>query len=71
MPFEDGNSFLRRVRSLPPERGGDVPAIALTAYARPEDRRATEDAGFQLHLVKPVRPDQLLTAIESCVRTRY
>jgi PAS domain S-box-containing protein len=71
MPFEDGNSFLRRVRSLPPERGGDVPAIALTAYARPEDRRATEDAGFQLHVVKPVRPDQLLTAIESCVQTRF
>jgi PAS domain S-box-containing protein len=70
MPFEDGNSFLRRVRTLPPERGGDVPAIALTAYARPEDRRATEDAGFQLHIVKPVRPDQLLTAIESCVQTR-
>jgi PAS domain S-box-containing protein len=71
MPFEDGNAFLRRVRALPPERGGDVPAIALTAYARPQDRRATEDAGFQLHVVKPVRPDQLLAAIESCVRTRY
>ena len=71
MPFEDGNSFLRRVRALPPERGGDVPAIALTAYARPEDRRATEDAGFQLHVVKPVRPDQLLTAIESCVQPRH
>jgi len=70
MPFEDGNAFLRRVRALPPERGGDVPAIALTAYARLEDRRATEDAGFQLHIVKPVRPDQLLVAIESCVRTR-
>ncbi|HEX3476103.1 MAG TPA: PAS domain S-box protein [Kofleriaceae bacterium] len=71
MPFEDGNSFLRRVRALPPERGGDVPAIALTAYARAEDRRATEDAGFQLHIVKPVRPDQLLTAIESCVQPRF
>ncbi|HEX8113050.1 MAG TPA: PAS domain S-box protein [Kofleriaceae bacterium] len=71
MPFEDGNSFLRRVRALPPERGGDVPAIALTAYARPEDRRATEEAGFQLHVVKPVRPDQLLAAIESLVQIRH
>ena len=71
MPFEDGNSFVRRVRALPPERGGDVPAIALTAYARPDDRLASEDAGFQLHVVKPVRPDQLLAAIESCVRLRY
>ncbi|HEX3758749.1 MAG TPA: PAS domain S-box protein [Kofleriaceae bacterium] len=70
MPFEDGNEFLRRVRALPPERGGDVPAIALTAYARVEDRRATEDAGFQLHVVKPVRPDHLVAAIESCVRIR-
>jgi CheY-like chemotaxis protein len=39
MPDEDGYSLLRRVRALPPEKGGDVPAIGLTAYARPEDVR--------------------------------
>lgn len=68
MPGEDGYSFLRRVRALPPERGGDTPAIALTAYARPEDIRKAEDAGFQLHVVKPVRLENLIEAVKSCVR---
>jgi CheY-like chemotaxis protein len=67
MPDEDGYSLLRRVRELPPERGGDVPAIALTAYARPEDVRKAEEAGFQLHLAKPVTPARLIDAIRSCV----
>ncbi len=70
MPFEDGYALLRRVRALPPERGGDVPAIALTAYTRREDARAAENAGFQLHVAKPIRPEQLLHAVRSCVRAR-
>jgi CheY-like chemotaxis protein len=49
----------------------DVPAIALTAYARRADVRAVEDAGFQLHLVKPIRPEQLFEAVRSCVRGRF
>jgi CheY-like chemotaxis protein len=65
MPDEDGYSLLRRVRALPPQKGGDVPAIALTAYARPEDVRAAADAGFQLHIVKPVKPEALLGAISA------
>jgi PAS domain S-box-containing protein len=68
MPIEDGYSFLRRLRALPPERGGDTPAIALTAYARPEDIRKAEEAGFQLHVVKPVRLEHLIEAVRSCVR---
>ncbi len=68
MPDEDGYSLLRRVRALPPERGGDVPAIALTAYARPEDARAAIDAGFQLHVTKPVKPEKLLDAVAAWVR---
>ncbi len=68
MPNEDGYSLIRRVRALPPERGGDVPAIALTAYARPEDVRAAKEAGFQVHVVKPVRPDQLLDAVRNTAR---
>jgi PAS domain S-box-containing protein len=71
MPFEDGYSLLRRIRSLPPERGGDVPAIALTAYARRDDVRAVEEAGFQLHVVKPIRPEQLFDAVRSCVHGRF
>jgi PAS domain S-box-containing protein len=67
MPKEDGYSFIRRVRSLAPEHGGETPAIALTAYARPEDIRKTEEAGFQLHVVKPVRLDDLIDAVKSCV----
>jgi CheY-like chemotaxis protein len=68
MPGEDGYSFIRRVRALAPEHGGETPAIALTAYARPEDIRKTEEAGFQLHVVKPVRLDDLIDAVKSCVR---
>ena len=63
MPDEDGFALLRRVRALPPQKGGDVPAVALTAYTRPEDVRAATEAGFQLHIAKPVRPDKLLEAV--------
>jgi CheY-like chemotaxis protein len=68
MPVEDGYALMRRVRSLPAQLGGDVPAIALTAYARPEDVAAAHEAGFQLHIAKPVRLEQLVEAILSCVR---
>ncbi|HEY1549028.1 MAG TPA: ATP-binding protein, partial [Kofleriaceae bacterium] len=68
MPDEDGYSLLRKVRALPPERGGDVPAIALTAFARPEDFRRALDAGFQLHIAKPVTPDSLLAAVKVWAR---
>ena len=68
MPGEDGYAMLRRIRELPPEQGGDVPAIALTAYAREEDVRRAEQAGFQLHIVKPVRIEALIEAVRSCVK---
>jgi CheY-like chemotaxis protein len=68
MPGEDGYSLLARVRALPPERGGDVPAIALTAFARPEDVRNVLDAGFQLHIAKPVMSDALLRAVRVWAR---
>jgi PAS domain S-box-containing protein len=65
MPGEDGYSLLRRVRALPAEQGGRVPAIALTAYARAEDRMKAVLAGFQLHLAKPVEPAELITMVAS------
>jgi PAS domain S-box-containing protein len=68
MPDEDGYSLLRKVRLLPPERGGDVPAIALTAFARPEDFRRAIEAGFQLHISKPVTPTSLLDAVKVWAR---
>ena len=68
MPGEDGYSLLRRIRALPAGSGGNVPAIALTAYARPEDVRAAMDAGFQVHLAKPIRPDALVDAVAAWAR---
>jgi PAS domain S-box-containing protein len=68
MPGEDGLSLMRRVRMLPFERGGQVPAIALSAYAGAEDRRKALLAGFQRHMPKPVDPAHLLAAIAAMIR---
>jgi CheY-like chemotaxis protein len=65
MPEEDGCALLRRIRARGPGRGGDVPALALTAFAGDDDRRRTKEAGFETHLVKPVDIDQLITAVLS------
>ena len=54
MPAQDGYAFIRAVRRRPVERGGGVPAIALTAYASADDQRRTAEAGFQAHLKKPM-----------------
>ncbi len=67
MPGEDGLSLIRRVRMLPLERGGQVPAIALSAYAGAEDRRRALLAGYQRHISKPVEPAHLLAAIATMV----
>ncbi|BAY98684.1 two-component hybrid sensor and regulator [Tolypothrix tenuis PCC 7101] len=67
MPKEDGYSFIRKVRSLPPEQGGNIPAAALTAYARAEDRRRAIQEGYQLHLPKPIEPAELATVVASLV----
>ncbi len=63
MPGEDGFSLLQKLRALPVEQGGGTPAIALTAFARVEDRRRAFLAGFQTHLAKPVEPAELFAAI--------
>jgi signal transduction histidine kinase/ActR/RegA family two-component response regulator len=63
MPDEDGYSFIGRVRSLPREKGGETPAAALTAYARDVDRRQALDAGYQMHIAKPIGASQLVTMI--------
>jgi PAS domain S-box-containing protein len=68
MPREDGYALIRRVRSLDPSSGGNIPAIALTAYARTEDRIRAVQAGFQTHVVKPVEPVELITMVESLVK---
>ncbi|WP_164928427.1 hybrid sensor histidine kinase/response regulator [Gloeobacter violaceus] len=63
MPGEDGYALLRQLRLLEAECGGRIPAVALTAYARVEDRRRALLAGFQTHLSKPVEPSELVAAV--------
>jgi signal transduction histidine kinase/ActR/RegA family two-component response regulator len=63
MPEEDGYSFIRQVRSLPYDKGGDTPAAALTAYARDIDRRQALAAGYQMHIAKPIGASQLISMI--------
>jgi PAS domain S-box-containing protein len=65
MPGEDGYALMRRIRALDPIRGGRVPAIALTAYGRREDRLHAITAGFSMHVPKPVDPAELVTLVES------
>jgi PAS domain S-box-containing protein len=63
MPGEDGYTFIRNLRALPREGGGCIPAIALTAYARADDRRKALLAGFQNHAAKPIEPQELMIVI--------
>ena len=65
MPGEDGFALIRRVRALPADQGGRTPAIALTAYARSDDRVKAVLAGFQHHLSKPIEPVELLVTVAS------
>jgi PAS domain S-box-containing protein len=70
MPDEDGYELIRRIRSMESEQLRRTPAVALTAYARTEDRNRALAAGFQMHLAKPVEPAALATAIASLVGRR-
>jgi CheY-like chemotaxis protein len=63
MPDEDGYSLLRRVRALPPEQGGCIPAVAVTAFTSAEDRRRALDTGFQAHISKPIDTDELVEIV--------
>jgi len=65
MPIEDGYALIRKVRALPNEQGGQTPALALTAYARTEDRVRAISEGYQLHLAKPVDRVELATVVAS------
>lgn len=63
MPIEDGYMLIARIRNMEAQNGRFLPAIALTAYARKEDRQRALSAGFQMHLSKPLEPDDLVAAI--------
>lgn len=68
MPEEDGYSLIKRIRRLPPQKGGRTPAIALTAFASQEDKRRTLSEGFQIHHPKPFEPDLLIREILEIVK---
>ena len=68
MPNEDGYELIRRVRLLAHGHGGNVPAAALTAYARSEDRRSVLNAGYSTHLPKPIEPAELVAVVSTLSR---
>ncbi|MBN3926183.1 hybrid sensor histidine kinase/response regulator [Nostoc sp. NMS4] len=67
MPKTDGYMLIREVRSRSPQQGGNVPAIALTAYAGEMNQQQALAAGFQMHISKPVDPDVLMKAIADLI----
>jgi signal transduction histidine kinase/CheY-like chemotaxis protein len=68
MPDVDGYELIRRVRGLDAARSSALPAIAVTAYARPEDRQRSLLAGYQMHLSKPIEARELITGIASLLQ---
>jgi CheY-like chemotaxis protein len=68
MKGEDGYDLIRKLRRRPPQQGGDVPALALTACTREEDRVRAIEAGFQMHANKPVDPFAVVEAVASLAR---
>jgi CheY-like chemotaxis protein len=67
MPGKNGYQFMLEVRKLSMEDGGQTPAIALTAFARPDDARKALDAGYQKHLSKPVDAHALINIITDLI----
>jgi signal transduction histidine kinase/two-component SAPR family response regulator len=68
MPGEDGYELIRKVRARPRERGGRIPAAAITAYVWPEERARALQAGFDAQVDKPVEPDELATTVSQLAR---
>jgi PAS domain S-box-containing protein len=65
MPMMDGYALIKRVREKSKAEGGEIPAVALTAFARSEDRMRAMIAGYNLHLAKPIEPTELIVAVAS------
>lgn len=68
MPGHDGYEFIRRLRAMP--EVNEIPAVALTALARTEDRTRALRAGFQMHVAKPVEPSELVTVVMNLAKMR-
>jgi CheY-like chemotaxis protein len=69
MPVEDGYVFIRQLRALSPERGGRIPAVTVTGYSTPSDVERALEAGFQMHLSKPIDPVALIEAVAKLSRS--
>ena len=69
LPGDDGYVLIQRLREREAERGRSIPALAVTAYARAEDRTRALSAGFQMHVAKPLEPADFVAAIASLVST--
>ena len=69
MPHEDGYSLIRRLRARPAAAGGDIPAVAITAYATANDRQAALAAGYQAHVAKPFEPRDIAALVAQLGRT--
>jgi CheY-like chemotaxis protein len=70
MPEVDGYTLLQQIRTLSPEQGGQIPAIALTAYAREEDRQTVLRRGFQHHIPKPLDPETLVSTLIELIENK-
>ncbi|MFQ4140738.1 PAS domain S-box protein [Chlorogloeopsis sp. ULAP02] len=70
MPDVDGYTLIQQIRTLSPEKGGQIPAIALTAYARENDYQRALTSGYQRHVTKPLEPEQLVQAVVALVNTQ-
>jgi CheY-like chemotaxis protein len=68
MPDRDGYDFIRDVRGLSPSEGGRTPSVALTAFARSEDRTRAMLAGYHVHVSKPIEPQELVATVRSLTR---
>jgi CheY-like chemotaxis protein len=68
MPDVDGYEFIHQVRARGPHSGGAVPAVALTAYARMQDRLRVLSEGYQTHVPKPIQPAELVTVVASLAK---
>jgi CheY-like chemotaxis protein len=70
MPGEDGYALIAKLRARPAEAQGRMPAVALTAFARGEDRTRALAAGFDVHVAKPVEPAELVLILARLVERR-
>jgi len=71
MPDEDGYGLIEKVRSLENGEAPDIPAVAITAYAKDEDRMRALSSGFQIYLAKPVEPTELVSVVARAARRDF